>query len=585
MTEQISNYFLSDPYIGIDMDEYSSKRVVGGLGLNKKGSSFSFRENHEAKSTQYCNRLGCSTRHYCLKGIQTGIQEKFKLSKPAFLSSSSRLTVASSIIPSNDHGRPQRVRRNTSSLQERITVESSSRQEQKEYIQSNIRQEVVKVDVEPTIAAIQTISSEPEGVEPSILQKYTAIGTEASRTCQVTSSLRNRQTNSRKTESGKQGATSSSSVRRSVVSKNANHIINPSRNPGANAQKYGLKNLSCTSISDVLPSGCSSVRYNKMTDPLRKRYIDEDHSEARGKRTVGSSTGGNPESPRNGPGVSFLEKPLPQPASRRTRNQLSSRDDVLSVRTRRPANKDNRTRFSERVDDSSYFLPEPLAMPPPSQAQISPSEAASTSLSQSFPAYIAPICHSSSGQADPSNGITRSRQIANSEDGNNRHDRWVDGDGYRHLNIERIEELSLERTEQDEELTFEQLMGLQSNVFVGGIGFHDEHRAWRLDIDDMSYEELLALEEKMGTVSTALSEEEILKCLERSIFEPITELGIIGGDEENDVKCSICQEEYIEGDEVGKLHCHHHYHKACIHQWLQQKNWCPICKSSACATS
>lgn len=41
------------------------------------------------------------------------------------------------------------------------------------------------------------------------------------------------------------------------------------------------------------------------------------------------------------------------------------------------------------------------------------------------------------------------------------------------------------------------------------------------------------------------------------------------------------QEEYVGEDEVGELPCDHHYHAACIEQWLQQKNWCPICKSSA----
>ena len=31
---------------------------------------------------------------------------------------------------------------------------------------------------------------------------------------------------------------------------------------------------------------------------------------------------------------------------------------------------------------------------------------------------------------------------------------------------------------------------------------------------------------------------------------------------------------------MGKLACDHRYHVDCIHQWLRQKNWCPICKAS-----
>ncbi|XP_059664107.1 receptor homology region, transmembrane domain- and RING domain-containing protein 6-like [Cornus florida] len=40
-------------------------------------------------------------------------------------------------------------------------------------------------------------------------------------------------------------------------------------------------------------------------------------------------------------------------------------------------------------------------------------------------------------------------------------------------------------------------------------------------------------------------------------------------------------EEYAFGDEVGRLGCEHAFHMVCVHQWLQLKNWCPICKASA----
>jgi hypothetical protein len=41
------------------------------------------------------------------------------------------------------------------------------------------------------------------------------------------------------------------------------------------------------------------------------------------------------------------------------------------------------------------------------------------------------------------------------------------------------------------------------------------------------------------------------------------------------------QEEYVEGDELGKIDCGHGYHVSCIQQWLVQKNQCPICKATA----
>uniref|UniRef100_A0A0A0LPX3 RING-type E3 ubiquitin transferase n=1 Tax=Cucumis sativus TaxID=3659 RepID=A0A0A0LPX3_CUCSA len=97
-------------------------------------------------------------------------------------------------------------------------------------------------------------------------------------------------------------------------------------------------------------------------------------------------------------------------------------------------------------------------------------------------------------------------------------------------------------------------------------------------------EELLALEERMGTVSTAVTEEALSQCLNRSTYQSRQAEGedtsAAGSEYEDGVKCCICQEEYLNGDEVGTLQCEHTYHEGCIHQWLRLKNWCPICKAS-----
>ncbi|CAN6276839.1 unnamed protein product [Urochloa humidicola] len=115
------------------------------------------------------------------------------------------------------------------------------------------------------------------------------------------------------------------------------------------------------------------------------------------------------------------------------------------------------------------------------------------------------------------------------------------------------------------------------NYFI----FNDRHRGMRMDIDGMSYEELLALGERIGTVNTGLSDDALAKCLNGSIYMP----GASGSHEDCDKKCSVCQEEYIAGEEVGKMACKHYYHMSCIHHWLRQKNWCPICKSVALNTN
>jgi hypothetical protein len=54
-------------------------------------------------------------------------------------------------------------------------------------------------------------------------------------------------------------------------------------------------------------------------------------------------------------------------------------------------------------------------------------------------------------------------------------------------------------------------------------------------------QELLALEEQIGSVSTALSEEQFAKCVDQNIYEarnPELELNNIQVD---DMRCSICQ--------------------------------------------
>ncbi|KAL3613846.1 hypothetical protein CASFOL_041920 [Castilleja foliolosa] len=161
-----------------------------------------------------------------------------------------------------------------------------------------------------------------------------------------------------------------------------------------------------------------------------------------------------------------------------------------------------------------------------------------------------------------------------------------DDDVFRQFDMGGINEmlLALGRIEQDEELTDADLLELETTLFLGGLNLYDRHREMRLDIDDMSYEELLALEERMGTVSTAIPHEALSKYLTRSIYEagPL-KVQITGSvDDGDDIKCSICQEEYVIGDEIGTLvKCKHGYHETCITRWLQLKNWCPVCKASA----
>ncbi|CAA6672559.1 unnamed protein product [Spirodela intermedia] len=102
--------------------------------------------------------------------------------------------------------------------------------------------------------------------------------------------------------------------------------------------------------------------------------------------------------------------------------------------------------------------------------------------------------------------------------------------------------------------------------------FHDRHQDMRLDIDNMSYEELLALEERIGNVSTGLGEDTVHKNLKQRKY----------------VSSAAARqnpaEDYADGEDLGLLACGHDFHASCVGRWLVQKNVCPICKETALST-
>ncbi|MBA0819475.1 hypothetical protein Gohar_022065 [Gossypium harknessii] len=133
------------------------------------------------------------------------------------------------------------------------------------------------------------------------------------------------------------------------------------------------------------------------------------------------------------------------------------------------------------------------------------------------------------------------------------------------------------------EVGFCQIMMLQNNLLMGGrLDSRDRFSDWRLDIDSMSYEQLLELGEKIGHVNTGLKEDEISRCLRKMKGSVMNDLPL-SVNMNVDKKCSICQEEYEANEEMGKLYCGHGFHIQCIKQWLVHKNTCPVCKTEATA--
>lgn len=126
---------------------------------------------------------------------------------------------------------------------------------------------------------------------------------------------------------------------------------------------------------------------------------------------------------------------------------------------------------------------------------------------------------------------------------------------------------------------FAEIMMLQGSLMMGGRSERfDRYREWRLDVDHMSYEELLELGDRIGHVNTGLKEDEIVCCLRKS--KP-SDNCFSKFPSETERKCSICQEDYEEDDEIGRLDCGHFFHIDCVKQWLVRRNMCPICKTAA----
>ena len=50
------------------------------------------------------------------------------------------------------------------------------------------------------------------------------------------------------------------------------------------------------------------------------------------------------------------------------------------------------------------------------------------------------------------------------------------------------------------------------------------------------------------------------------------------GDEADDPRCTICLDEYESTvSHITTLHCGHSFHSTCVHSWLRQRRYCPLC--------
>ncbi|KDP33448.1 hypothetical protein JCGZ_07019 [Jatropha curcas] len=545
------------------MDDYSGKKAGNGLVVSRKGTTLVLRDtaNNRERNAQFCNRIGCSGRLNSAKGTQISCSEKAKSSRPPFRpSSNGKEIIGSSSRTCSATSNPKKFlpgpRKKLSSQPEKAPSETGSSQD------------------DPEVPELVTATGK---IQKGICPESNDAGCSENTTTEVgSSSIKSTRSRSshQKYGIGKLDSPLGSPI--SLASKSTSQGTRPG------AARYGLRNLRCNSISDAVPTGSSTSDSNipRRKDALKKRSCDgESSSSVRGKKINGSSLEGRDFNSSSGISI---------PGTRRTRNGPPNRDNgPASVRTRRSltytrARAANQGSWNNSSPDQPHVVIRQMSqpiMPVDSNSPGSSHQFSTESSLSHLRSYGLPGSSSESFQ-----GI---RPSSPAEVGNIRSS--MNRESFRHYNMDGIAEvlLALERIEQDEELTYEQLLVLETGLFLNGLNIYDQHRDMRLDIDNMSYEELLALEERMGTVSTALTEEALSECLKTSSYQSAS-LEDAASDlcgKKDDVKCSICQEDYTVGDEVGRLQCEHRYHVACIRQWLRQKNWCPICKASAAPSS
>ncbi|KAJ4803788.1 RING/U-box superfamily protein [Rhynchospora pubera] len=107
---------------------------------------------------------------------------------------------------------------------------------------------------------------------------------------------------------------------------------------------------------------------------------------------------------------------------------------------------------------------------------------------------------------------------------------------------------------------------------LSGVGLNSENvqREDNINPDNMTYEELQALGEQIGTENKGLSDE-LISYLPTSKYRT----GFFS--RKSTEECVVCKTYYKNGQNLITLPCQHRYHADCITQWLQLNKVCPVC--------
>ncbi|CAI2376575.1 unnamed protein product [Moneuplotes crassus] len=97
----------------------------------------------------------------------------------------------------------------------------------------------------------------------------------------------------------------------------------------------------------------------------------------------------------------------------------------------------------------------------------------------------------------------------------------------------------------------------------------DRNHGMQVDIDNMNYDQILELQNNIGSVSKGYSQEEIEAI-------PITY-----SFPEEPSNCPICLDDIESGAPILSISCRHEFHLDCLQKSLESNKECPICKEEA----
>lgn len=293
------------------MDDYSSKRAGHGLFVSRRRSGLVLRDtaNNRDRNAQFCNRIGCNGRMNATKGTQISCSEKAKSSKPSYRSfSSGKEIIGSSSRTFSAISKPRKASPEPwKQLSSQLDTNSS---------------ETGSVPDEPEVLECIAL---PGKIQRGIRTYPDEAGSTEITSMEVGSSSIATGTRSRRNFHQKSGLGNPDTLVSLPVSLASE---SSSQGTSVNAGRYGLRNLRCNSIPDVLPCSPSSSdsNLNGRKDMVKKKIYDgASSSSARGKKMSDSSLEGRNSSGR--PGISISD-------SRRGRSGPPTRDNgAASVRT------------------------------------------------------------------------------------------------------------------------------------------------------------------------------------------------------------------------------------------------------------